>query len=201
MIKVYGTSQSGNCHKVRMVLEALRLPYTWIEIDTAKGETRTPEFLARNPNGKVPLLEPEPGVYLPESNAILFYLAEESPLLPSDRLKRARVLEWMFFEQYSHEPYIAVARYLYRFHPDPPSQRALAESKLPAGYRALEVMEKHLSNELFFVGGRYTVADIALYAYTHVAHEGGFDLGRFPAIGRWLARVAAQPGYVEMPSG
>lgn len=199
MNKVYGMSASGNCHKVRMVLEALKLPYTWIEIDTAHGETRTPEFLAKNPNGRVPLLEPEPGVYLPESNAIMFYLAEETPLVPSDRLKRARVLEWLFFEQYSHEPYIAVARFLRRFHPDPASQQALAESKLAGGYRALEVMEKHLANEPFFVGGRYTIADIALYAYTHVADEGGFDLKRFPAIGGWLARVAAQPGYIVMP--
>ena len=198
MIKVYGMSLSGNCHKVRMVLEALQLPYDWIEIDSGKGETRTPEFLARNPNGKVPVLELEPGVYLPESNAIVCYLADASPLMPTDRLERARVLAWLFFEQYSHEPYIAVARFLRRFHPDPSSQRALLESKLPGGYRALEVMEKQLADEPFLVGGRYTIADIALYAYTHVAHEGGFDLSRFPAIRRWLSRVAAQPLYVAM---
>ena len=201
MIKVYGMSLSGNCHKVRMVLEALHLPYAWIEIDPAKGETRMPEFLARNPNGKVPLLEPQPGVYLPESNAILFYLAEGSPLLPSERLDRARVLAWLFFEQYSHEPYIAVARYLRRFHPEPDSQRALAASKLGGGVKALEVMEQHLGNEPFFVGGRYTIADIGLYAYTHVADEGGFDLSRFPAIGAWLARVAAQPGHARIAAG
>ncbi|HEY7904498.1 MAG: glutathione S-transferase family protein [Burkholderiales bacterium] len=199
MIKVYGTSASGNCHKVRMVLAALELPCAWIETDSVGGATRTPEFLAKNPNGKVPLLEIEPGVYLPESNAIMFYLAEASGLLPSDRLERARVMQWLFFEQYSHEPYIAVARFLRRFHPDPESQRALAESKLAGGYRALEVMETQLSNEPFFVGGRYTIADIALYAYTHVAGEGGFDLERFPTVGRWLARVAAQPRYVAMP--
>jgi glutathione S-transferase len=198
MIQVYGTSLSGNCHKVRMILEALKLPYAWTEIDSGRGETRAPEFLARNPNGKVPVLEPEPGVYLPESNAILFYLAEGSPLVPSDRLARARVLAWLFFEQYSHEPFIAVARFLRRFHPDPSSQRVLAESKLAGGYRALEVMEEHLSREPFMVGGRYTIADIALYAYTHVADDGGFDLSRFPAINAWLARVAAQPGYVAM---
>ncbi len=198
MIKVYGMSLSGNCHKVRMILEALQLPYAWTEIDPSKGETRTLEFLARNPNGKVPVLEPEPGVYLAESNAILFYLAEASPLIPSDRLARARVLAWLFFEQYSHEPYIAVARFLCRFHPDPPSQRALVESKLPGGYRALEVMEKQLADEPFLVGAHYTIADVALYAYTHVAHEGGFDLSRFPAIRGWLARVAAQPRYVAM---
>jgi glutathione S-transferase len=198
MLKVHGMSASGNCHKVRMVLEALKLPYTWNEVDTRRGATRTPDFLAMNPNGKVPLLEIEPGVCLPESNAIIFFLADETPLLPSDRLKRARVLQWMFFEQYSHEPYIAVARFLRRFHPDPASQRALADSRMDGGYRALEVMEKQLVQGPFFVGGRYTIADIALYAYTHVAGEGGFDLARFPAVRAWLARVEAQPGYVRM---
>ena len=198
MIKVYGTSVSGNCHKVRMVLEALHLPYAWNEIDSSKGETRTPEFLARNANGKVPVVELEAGVYLPESNAIICYLADGSPLMPDDRLLRARVLAWLFFEQYSHEPYIAVARFLCRFHPDPPSQRALVESKMPGGYRALEVIEKALADAPFLVGGRYTIADIGLYAYTHVADEGGFDLARFPAIRSWLSRVAAQPGYVAM---
>jgi glutathione S-transferase len=198
MLKVHGMSASGNCHKVRMVLEALRLPYAWNEVDTRSGATRAPEFLAMNPNGKVPVLEIEPGVYLPESNAIIFYLADETPLLPSDRLKRARVLQWMFFEQYSHEPYIAVARFLRRFHPDPESQRVLADSRMDGGYRALEVMEKHLAQGPFFVGGRYTIADIALYAYTHVAGDGGFDLARFPAVQAWLARVEAQSGYVRM---
>jgi glutathione S-transferase len=197
MLKVHGMSTSGNCHKVRMVLEALKLPYAWNEVDT-RHDTRTAEFLAMNPNGKAPVLEIEPGVCLPESNAILFYLADDTPLLPSDRLKRARVLQWMFFEQYSHEPYIAVARFLRRFHPDPASQRALADSRMDGGYRALEVMEKHLAEGTFFVGGRYTIADIALYAYTHVAGEGGFDLARFPAVRAWLARVEAQPGYVRM---
>ena len=198
MLKVYGMSASGNCHKVRMVLEALKLPYAWEEIDTRSGATRTPEFLAKNPNGKVPLLEIEPGVYLAESNAIIFYLAEGTALLPSDRLQRAQVLQWMFFEQYSHEPYIAVARFLRSFHPDPASQRALADSKMDGGYRALGVMEQRLTLEPFFVGGRYTIADIALYAYTHVADQGGFDLARFPSIRSWLKRIEAQPGYVKM---
>ena len=199
MLKVYGMSASGNCHKARMVLEALKLPYAWEEVDTRSGRTRTAEFLARNPNGKVPLLEIESGVYLPESNAIIFYLAEGTALLPGDRLQRARVLQWMFFEQYSHEPYIAVARFLRSFHPDPASQRALADSKMDGGYRALGVMEQQLAQEPFFVGGRYTIADIALYAYTHVADEGGFDLARFPAVQSWLERIEAQPGHVRMP--
>ena len=199
MLRVYGTSASGNCHKVRMALEALALPYAWTEIDPGRGETRTPGFLAMNPNGKVPVLEIEPGTYLPESNAILWYLAEGTALLPSDPLQRAQVLQWLFFEQYSHEPYIAVARFLRRFHPDPESQRALAESKMSGGYRALEVMEGRLAQERFFVGGRYSIADIALYAYTHVAEDGGFDLGRLSAVRAWLDRVRTQPRYAAMP--
>ena len=199
MFKVYGMSTSGNCHKVRMALEALGHPYEWTEIDTVRGQTRTSDFQAMNANGKVPVLEIEPGVFLPESNAILCYLADGTPLLPDDRLDRARVLQWLFFEQYSHEPYIAVARYLRRFHPDPASQRALAESKSDGGYRALAVMKGHLAGQTFFAAGHYTIADIALYAYTHVAGEGGFDLARFPAVTAWLARVEAQPGYVRMP--
>ena len=199
MFRVYGTSASGNCHKVRMALEALALPYAWTEIDPARGETRTPEFLAMNPNGKVPVLEIEPGTYLPESNAILWYLADRTPLLPSGALPRAQVLQWLFFEQYSHEPYIAVARFLRKFHPDPESQRALAESKMQGGYRALEVMEGRLAQEPYFVGARYSIADIALYAYTHVADDGGFDLGSFPAVRAWLDRVRAQPRYAVMP--
>jgi glutathione S-transferase len=200
MIRVYGTSASGNCHKVRMALEALGRPYAWTEVDSVSGETRKPEFLVMNPNGKVPVLEIEAGKYLPESNAILWYLADGTSLLPADALSRARALQWMFFEQYSHEPYIAVARYLRKFHPDPESQLALAESKLSGGYRALQVMEGQLARESFFVGGRYSIADIALYAYTHVAADGGFDLERFPALRAWLERVQAQPGYVGMPA-
>src|SRR5262249_28154822 len=153
-----------------------------VETDSVRGETRTPQFLAMNPNGKVPLLEIEPGSYLPESNAILFYLADGTPLLPGDRLVRAKVLQWLFFEQYSHEPYVAVARFLRKLHPDAESQRELAESKMPGGYRALEVMEKHLAGNAYFVGGRYSIADISLYGYTHVAGDGGFDLARFPAV-------------------
>jgi glutathione S-transferase len=200
MLRVYGMSASGNCHKVRMALEALARPYAWTEIDPARGDTRTPEFLAMNPNGKVPVLEIEPGTYLPESNAILWYLADGTPLLPSGALQRAQVLQWLFFEQYSHEPYIAVARFLRKFHPDPESQRAFADSKMNGGYRALEVMEGRLAQEPFFVAGRYSIADIALYAYTHVADDGGFDLRGLPAVRAWLDRVRAQPGYAAMPT-
>jgi glutathione S-transferase len=200
MFRVYGMSASGNCHKVRMLLEALGRPYAWTEIDPGSGDTRKAEFLAMNPNGKVPVLEIEPETYLPESNAILWYLADGTSLLPTEALPRARVLQWLFFEQYSHEPYIAVARYLRKFHPDPAAQRALADSKMNGGYRALEVMEGQLGQEPFFVGGRYSIADIALYAYTHVAGDGGFDLERFPAVRAWLKRVQTQPGYAAMPA-
>jgi len=200
MYIVYGMSASGNCHKLRMVLESLGLPYGWTEINSVAGETRTREFLAINANGKVPVLEIEPGLYLPESNAIMAYLADGTALMPTERLERARVLQWLFFEQYSHEPYIAVARYFRRFHPDPDSQRDVIASKMPAGNRALQVMDDHLRANAFFVGGRYTIADIALYAYTHVADEGGFDLTLFPAITAWLRRVEAQPRYVRMPA-
>ena len=200
MLRVYGMSASGNCHKVRMALEALSRPYEWTEIDTVRGDTRKAEFLKMNPNGKAPVLEIEPGTYLAESNAILWYLADGTPLLPTGSLDRARVLQWLFFEQYSHEPYIAVARFLRKFHPEPQSQRALAESKMNGGYRALEVMEDRLAQELYFVGGRYSIADIALYAYTHVAGDGGFDLGRFPAVRAWLDRVRTQPRYAAMPA-
>ncbi len=200
MFRVHGMSASGNCHKVRMALEALALPYDWTEIDSGRGDTRTPQFLTMNPNGKAPVLEIEPGTYLAESNAILWYLADDTPLLPSGALPRARVLQWLFFEQYSHEPYIAVARFLRKFHPDPASQRALVDSKMAGGYRALEVMEGQLGHAPFFVGDGYTIADIALYAYTHVAHEGGFDLARFPAVRAWLRRVETQPGCVAMPA-
>ncbi len=199
MLRVYGMSVSGNCHKVRMALEALSRPYAWTEIDPDRGDTRTPQFLAMNANGKAPVLEIEPGTYLPESNAILWYLADGTPLLPAGALPRARVLQWLFFEQYSHEPYIAVARYLRKLHPDPAAQRALADSKMDGGYRALGVMEGHLARAAFFVGDQYSIADLALYAYTHVAGDGGFDLQRFPAVRAWLSRVQTQPGYVAMP--
>src|SRR2546428_12646098 len=178
MLRVYGTSASGNCHKVRMALEALALPYGWTEIDPSRGETRTPGFLAMNPNGKVPVLEIEPGTYLPESNAILWYLAEGTPLLPSDALQRAQVLQWLFFEQYSHEPYIAVARFLRRFHPDPESQRALAESKMSGGFRGAVVMEGRPAPERLFVGGRASTSARAFFLFTPFAAYGGCGPGR-----------------------
>ena len=198
MFTVYGTADSGNCYKVKLALEQLALPYRWVEVDSTRGETRTPEFLARNPNGKVPTLELEDGAFLPESNAILHYLADGSALVPAGRIERARVLQWMFFEQYSHEPYVAVARSIIRNTPPDSPRRADLPRLRERGDQALSVMEQHLAREPFFVGERYSIADIALYAYTHCAADGGFDLGRYPSVQAWLARVRAQPRHVAM---
>ena len=196
MYKVYGMSSSGNCYKVRLLLTQLGETFEWIEVSTLKKQTRTPEFLKLNPNGKVPLLQLPDGRLLPESNAILCYLAEGSAYLPADRWLRAEVLQWLFWEQYSHEPYIATARFILHFvkDPDEPS----LPLKRERGYQALAVMEQHLSHRAFFVCETYTVADLALYAYTHVAHQGGFDLARFPAVQAWLGRVAAQPRHLPL---
>jgi glutathione S-transferase len=198
MFTVYGMSDSGNCYKVRLALEQLALPYRWIEMDTARGDTRSPKFLAINANGKVPTLALEDGSFLPESNAILNYLAEGSGLLPADRLGRARVLQWMFFEQYSHEPYVAVARSILRYQPPDSPRRAELPRLRERGNQALSVMEQHLQREPFLAAGRYSIADIALYAYTHCAGDGGFDLGEFPALSAWLGRVKSQPRHVPM---
>jgi glutathione S-transferase len=199
MFTVYGMSDSGNCYKVRLALEQLGLPYRWVEVDSSKGETRTPAFLAMNPNGKVPTLGLEDGAHLPESNAILHYLAEGTPLLPGDRLGRARALQWMFFEQYSHEPYIAVARFILRYLPRDTPRRAELPRLQERGRQALTVMEQHLAAQPFFAGRAYSIADIALFAYTHCAAEGGFDLAAYPAVNAWIDRVRGQPRHVALP--
>jgi glutathione S-transferase len=198
MYTIYGDVNSGNCYKVRLLAEQLALPYTWVEIEPLKKETRSHEFLKKNPNGKIPLLETEDCRYLPESNAILHFLAEGTALLPTDRFEHAQILQWLFFEQYSHEPYIATARYIVRYLRRPPELDAQLQTKMAPGYKALQVMESHLGSQLFFVGGRYTIADIGLFAYTHVAEEGGFELANFPAIRQWCERVRAQPGFIEI---
>ncbi len=195
---------SGNGYKVRLLLTQLGIPFRRIEYDTTRGETRTQEFLERiNANGRVPVLETDEGELLTESDAILFYLAEGTPFLPDGRLDRAKVLQWMFFEQYSHEPNIAVARaWLHVFGLEMTEERRLAlETRQKLGYEALGVMEDHLSRNDYFVARRYTVADIALYAYTHVAGEGGFDLAGYPSVRAWLGRVAAQPGHIPITRG
>jgi len=183
---------------VRLLLAHLGLPFERIELDTDSGETRTPEYLAKNPNGKIPALELDSGDVLCESNAILFYLAAGTALLPEDNLERARALQWMFFEQYSHEPYIAVSRHVLQHLDLTDENRALVASKRESGYQALKVMEEHLANRVFFVAERFTIADVALYAYTHVAEEGGFELANFPAIQDWLTRVSSQPGHISI---
>ena len=196
MFTAHGSTISGNCYKIKLLMEQAGLPYQWHEVDIFKGESHTPEFLAKNPNGRVPVLELAPDRYLPESNAILVYLAEDTRFWPEDKFLRAQVLQWLFFEQYSHEPYIAVARFIKKFLPaEHPRQQEIPRLH-ERGYSALDVMEKHLAIHNYFVGGIYSIADIALYAYTHTAHDGGFDLSHYPAIKAWLQRVAAQPGHV-----
>ena len=203
MLLLHDNRSSGNGYKARLLLAQLGVPFERIEYDIDRGETRKPEFLKNvNPNGRVPVLETESGELLPESNAILYYLADGTAFLPDDRLGRAQALRWMFFEQYSHEPNIATPRFWITHGVEITEERRLAlETKRKLGYDALSVMEGHLNDRAFFVGDRYTVADISLYAYTHVAGEGGFDLSRFPAVCAWLERVAAQPAHVPITRG
>jgi len=203
MLRLHDSASSGNAYKVRLLLTQLGIAFERIEYDIDHGATRTPEFLrAKNPNGRVPVLELDDGRCLPESNAIICYLAEGTRFLPGDsseRWLRAQVLQWLFFEQYSHEPNIATVRYWITHKVQMTAERQAAlPGKRKAGNAALAVMDGHLRNRNFFVGDRYTVADIALYAYTHVAPEGGFDLAPYGAVRAWLARVAAQPGHIKI---
>jgi glutathione S-transferase len=198
MYTVHGSAISGNCYKIKLLLEQLQLPYQWRETDIFKGESRTQRFLAMNANGRVPVLELPDGRFLAESNAILVYLAEGTPFWAEDKWLRAQILQWMFFEQYSHEPYVAVARFVQKFLPaDHPRQAELPRLR-ERGYQALDVMDRHLRTRMYFVGENYSIADIALYAYTHVASDGGFDLSGYKAVAQWLARVAAQPAHIEI---
>jgi glutathione S-transferase len=203
VIRLHDNLSSGNGYKVRLLLAQLDVPFERVEYDIDTGETRASEFLQKvNPNGRVPVLELDDGTTLPESNAILFYLAENTPFLPEERLERAQVLRWMFFEQYSHEPNVATPRFWITHHVEMTEERRLSlETKRKLGHAALNVMEDHLAANDYFVADRYTVADISLYAYTHVANEGGFDLEGFPAVRAWLDRVAAQPGHVPITRG
>jgi glutathione S-transferase len=198
---LYDYRPSGNGYKCRLLLRQLGLPYHLVELDILAGATRTASFLALNPNGRVPVLELGGGTVLAESNAILFYLAEGTAFLPDERLARAQVLQWLFFEQYSHEPFIAVARFVRHYlAPDHP-RRAELPRLMAGGAAALAVMERRLAGHPFLVQDRYTIADIGLYAYTHVAEEGGFDLAPYPAVAAWLDRVRAQPGHVAITAG
>jgi glutathione S-transferase len=197
-MKLYNVQYSGNSYKVRLLLSQLGIPCEIIDIDILKGESRTAEFLKINPNGRTPVLD-DNGFVLAESNAILAYLARGTKLLPEDRKKFALVFQWMFFEQYSHEPYIATSRFWIQHKSDSPEKAALLASKRDGGWAALKIMEEHLAKNSFFVG-EYSIADIAIFAYTHVAHEGGFPLDDFPKIRAWIERVKSQPGFVPMSS-
>ena len=199
MYTLYSMQRSGNSYKVRLALARLGIAYKLVEIDILQGESRTPEFLTKNPSGHVPLLEVMPGRYLAESNAILWYVAGGTALAPDDRIDRAEALQWMFFEQHSLEPNIGTAYFwLALIKGGRELQQHALDDWMEEGYRALAVMEAHLANHKFFAAGRYTIADIALYAYTHLAHQCDFDLSRFPAVRDWLDRVAAEPGHVAM---
>ena len=196
MYRLYDFLPSGNGYKVRLLLNALDLPYDLTEIDILKGESRTEDFLKLNANGRIPLLQLDNGECLAESNAILMYLAEDTSLLPEDRLDKARVLQWLFFEQYNHEPNIAVVRFWMTHGGPTEEQKAQLPAKMAGGYAALDVMEKRLADHAWLAGDAFTVADIALYAYTHVAHEGGFDLEKYPAIRSWMEEIAQRDRHV-----
>jgi glutathione S-transferase len=199
MFTLYSMQRSGNSYKVRLVLSQLKIEYRLIEIDILRGETRTPEFLAMNPSGHVPLLEVEPERHLAESGAILWYLAGGTWLVPDDRLARGEMLQWMFFEQHSLEPYLGAAHFwLVLIKGGRDLQMHAMEEWMERGYQALRIMERHLEDHDFFAAGRYTIADIALYAYTHVANECGYDLTSFPSVRAWLGRVASQPHHISM---
>ena len=197
-IEIYGDSISGNCYKLQLVCAQLGIEHTWREVDIMAGESRTDQFLAMNPNGRVPLLVLPGGRYLSESNAILWYLADGSRLAGNGRYEQANILRWMCFEQYSHEPFIATSRFIVRYLGSPPDRQADLEAKKAPGYAALDVMEQELAKSEFIANNTYSIADIALYAYTHVAHEGGFNLGDYSRIGQWLGRVEQQKGFVPM---
>ena len=198
MYRLYDSAISGNAYKVRLMLHKLDLPFDRVEMNVDDGSTRQADFLARNPVGQVPVLQLSDGTCLAQSDAILVYLAEGTRFWPAERLARAQALQWMFFEQYNHEPTIAVVRHWVAHLGKTVQSEPALPAKIAGGYRALGVMESHLAKRDFFVGDSLTVADIALYAYTHVAHEGGFDLSAYPAVTRWLGRVAADPHHLAI---
>lgn len=198
MFELYDDPLSGNGYKVRLMMAFLGVPYRYRRVDILKRETRTPEFLAKNPNGRIPLLILEDGTPLAESNAILCYLADGTPWLPTDRLAHAQVMSWMFFEQYSHEPNIATLRFWNHLPALKPEQEMMIPFKRRDGEAALKLMDDHLARQDWLVCGIPTIADIALYAYTHVAEEGGFTLADYPAVQAWLARMARLPRYAPM---
>jgi glutathione S-transferase len=198
MVKLFDYLDSGNGYKVRLVLALTGRRYEWREVDILQGATRTPQFLAKNLNGRIPTLQLDDGTHLAESNAIMWYLADGTGLLPSDPVQRAQVLQWMFFEQYSHEPYVATPRFILKHLPADSPRRSELPQRLERGRAALAVMEQHLDGRRYFVGDRYSIADIALYAYTHVAEEATLDLLPYPNVVAWLGRVADRPGHIPI---
>jgi glutathione S-transferase len=197
-IRLHESWYSGNCYKVRLLLHQLGIPFERVEVDLKAGEARTPEFRALAPLGRVPVVVLEGGVVLAESNAIMCYFAEGTRFVPADRLERAQVMQWLFWEQYSHEPYVAVARAWVHYFGVPEGKEAELEERRERGRQALLMMERHLTGRSFLVGDRYSLADIALYAYTHVADEGGLDLADYPSIRAWLDRVREQPRHITI---
>lgn len=195
-MRLHDSAISGNSYKVRLLAAQLGIPLEIVPVDILAGESRTPAFLAMNPNGRTPVLEDE-GFVLAESNAILAYLARGTRFLPDERRAFGLVFQWLFFEQYSHEPFIATSRFHLEHRPDTPERARLLADRRDGGWAALRVMEGHLATHDFFVGD-YGIADVALFAYTHVSDEGGFPLDDFPAIRAWLDRVRAEPGFVTM---
>lgn len=199
MYRLYDYLPSGNGYKARLVLKRLHLAYELVEVDIRNGASRTPEFLAKNPNGRIPLLEVPGKGYLPESHAIISFLAEGSDLLPADAFDRARMWQWMCFEQYHLEPSIGTVRFwIHSLHKTRAELGDKLIEKKKSGYAALDVLEEGLRDREYLVGTRYSLADIALFAYTHVAHEGGFDLAPYPNVRAWCDRVASQPGWAPI---
>ena len=197
-IVIYGDKRSGNCYKVQLVCGFLGIVYDWQNVDIMAGETKTDAFKAKTANAKIPIIELPDGQVLTESNAICNYLAHGTALYPSDAMTQARIQEWQFFEQYSHEPFIAVARFINLYLGLPDDRKEEYVAKQAGGYKALDVMEQTLSKQTFLAGEALTTADIALYAYTHVAQDGGFDLSRYPAINSWFNRIEGSPGFCKM---
>ena len=197
-LRIYGDSRSGNCYKLKLLCAELGMDFDWQEVDILAGDTHTPEFLAMNANGKIPLLVLPDGRCLAESNAILCFLADGSEFFRGDAFAQAEVLQWLFFEQYSHEPYIATSRFIIQYLGSPPDRQAELEQKKQGGYKALGVLEQQLEKSDYLTGNELSIADVALFAYTHVAAEGDFDLGNFPAIGAWIERIRMRPNFLAM---
>lgn len=194
--KLYDFLPSGNGYKVRLLLTQLQIPFELIQLNILNKETRTTKFLAKNPNGKIPLLEIEPNKFISESNAILYYLSQDTEYFSQDKYQQAQIMQWLFFEQYSHEPNIATPRYWISVLQQPEQYQEQIKQKQKLGYAALNIMETHLKKNDFLVANEYTIADIGLYGYTHVAGEGDYDLKKFPAILAWLKRVQSQPRHI-----